>query len=257
LDDRNNVNHPRSLLPRLDLAVNVEGPVVHSIEDTLRRVWERTQRRQHWRFGRWGAPLALKLPASIEPVQAALVVRDERRHRRAIETCHLHALAQAQHSIDLVTPYFYPGQSFRRALVRAAHRGVRVRLLLQGKPDYQLAGLAARVLYEELLAAGVEIYEYTAAFLHAKAARVDDEWATVGSSNIDPLSLLLNLEANVLIRNRAFSQSLCAVFETALAHAERVLTPPIRPGWPAWLGRAMVNWLARTYLRLAGLRQPY
>ena len=78
---------------------------------------------------------------------------------------------------------------------------MRVRLLLQGKLDYRIAGLAAQVLYDELLADGVRIFEYTPAFLHAKVALVDADWATVGSSNIDPLSLLLNLEANLIVRD--------------------------------------------------------
>jgi cardiolipin synthase len=69
---------------------------------------------------------------------------------------------------------------------RAARRGVRVRLLLQGKVDYRIAALAAQALYDELRANGVRIFEYTPAFLHAKVAVVDDDWATVGSSNIDP-----------------------------------------------------------------------
>jgi len=111
-----------------------------------------------------------------------------------------------------VCPYFYPGRLFRRTLRGATRRGVQVRLLLQGKLDYRIAGLAAQVLYDELLAHGVRIYEYTPAFLHAKVALADDDWATVGSSNIDPLSLLLNLEANVVVRDAAFNRTLAQAF---------------------------------------------
>lgn len=275
LDDRRNIGHPPSALPRLDLAVRLRGPVVMAVVSAQRDVWARVLRWHRWRervraglrhpwLGGARQRMSARHPASFPglapvcgTVTVALVVRDNRRHRHAIEQCHLTALAQARSHVDLVTPYFYPGRHFRQALVDAARRGVRVRLLLQGKPDYWLAGLAARVLYDELLAAGIEIHEYTAAFLHAKAARVDDTWATVGSSNIDPLSLLLNLEANVVVRDAAFNQALGREFERALTAARRITTPPLKSGWPAWLGRTVVAWAARTYLRLAGLRHPY
>ena len=98
---------------------------------------------------------------------------------------------------------------FRRALAAAAQRGVQVRLLLQGKLDYRIAALRrAACCTTSCCAHGVRIFEYTPAFLHAKVAVVDDDWATVGSSNIDPLSLLLNLEANVIVRDHAFAAEL-------------------------------------------------
>lgn len=273
LDDRRNIGHPPSTAPRFDLAVQLRGPVVGAVVQALRDVWARVLRWQRWRarvrdslhhpwqaWRRHRQPRVLAAPpapsGACGAATVALVVRDNRRHRHAIEHCHLVALAQAREHIDVVTPYFYPGRHFRQALVDAARRGVRVRLLLQGKPDYWLAGLAARVLYDELLAAGVEIHEYSAAFLHAKAARVDGNWATVGSSNIDPLSLLLNLEANVVVRDRRFNQAVTEALAQALAQAQRITTPPLKPGWPVWLGRTAVRWIARTYLRLAGLRFP-
>jgi cardiolipin synthase len=105
---------------------------------------------------------------------------------------------------------------------------VQVRLLLQGKLDYRIAGLAARTLYDELLSAGVRIFEYTPAFLHAKVALTDHEWATVGSSNIDPLSLLLNLEANVVVRDAGFNTDLAAEFDRAVAVSREIASRPTR-----------------------------
>jgi cardiolipin synthase len=162
------------------------------------------------------------------------VVRDNLRQRRAIERSYVQAIRGAQQRIDLAVPYFYPGRSFNRALRQAARRGVQVRLLLQGKVDYRIAGLAARVLYDELRADGVRIFEYTPAFLHAKVAVVDGLWATVGSSNIDPLSLLLNLEANVVVRDAGFARALSERFEAACAQSSEVSTPPARAGWRGW-----------------------
>ena len=112
----------------------------------------------------------------------------------------------------IANAYFLPGRRLRQALVHAARRGVRVRLLLQGRYEYFMQYHAARPVYCTLMAAGVEIYEYNASFLHAKVAVVDPDherpWATVGSSNLDPLSLLLAREANVVVADRLFAQQL-------------------------------------------------
>ena len=90
----------------------------------------------------------------------------------------------------------------------AAQRGVRVRLLLQGRYEYFLQFHAVRTVYGVLLAKGIEIYEYHPSFLHAKVAVIDGEWATVGSSNLDPLSLLLAREANIVVQDPGFAAGL-------------------------------------------------
>ena len=195
--------------------------------------------------------------ADDRPVLAAFVVRDNLRQRRAIERSYIEAFGTARERVDLMSPYFYPGRLFRRTLKDAARRGVQVRLLLQGKLDYRFAGLAASVLYDELLTEGVRIFEYTPAFLHAKVALADDDWATVGSSNIDPLSLLLNLEANVIVRDEGFSRELSARFEAALAASREVTAPPVAAGWWAVLRRGFVAWAAHWYLRMAGITGKY
>jgi cardiolipin synthase len=197
----------------------------------------------------------------MRPMRATFVVRDNLRQRRSIERAYVEAIRAARQRILLVCPYFYPGGEFRRALCDAARRGVGVRLLLQGKLDYRLAGLAARALYDELLSAGVEIFEYMPAFLHAKVAVVDDNWATVGSSNIDPLSLLLNLEANLMVRDPGFCAELASLIESDIALSVRVAEPAARgQGWRGWAGfasRAMVAWVAHVYLRVAGVTGRY
>jgi cardiolipin synthase len=277
IDDRNDLTHGRDDSPRLDFAVSLSGPIVAPIEQTVRAVWTRASLGQGWRhevaqLARSAEPLQAarrllrrvrilpapaELPASAEPVQVAFLVRDNLRQRRSIERALIAAIRRSRRRVDLVTPYFYPGWAFRRALTNAARRGARVRLLLQGKIDYRLAGLAARVLYDELLAHGVEIYEYTPAFLHAKMALADDAWVTVGSSNIDPLSLLLNLEANVVVADAGFSAEANLAFEAALAVSQRITVSPLPPGVVAFLGRTLVSWIAHWYLRVAGLSERY
>jgi len=136
------------------------------------------------------------------------VLRDNVRHRRDIERAYLNAIAAAKHEVIVANAYFLPGRLFIRALVHAARRGVRVVVVLQGKVEYRLQHYATLALYGRLLAAGVEIYEYHASYLHAKVAVVDGEWATVGSFNIDPFSLLLAREANLVVRDKDFAGDL-------------------------------------------------
>ena len=137
-------------------------------------------------------------------MSAAFLVRDNFRHRRDIETAYMRAIEQAKSEIILAHAYFLPGLDFRHALINAAGRGVRVVLLLQGRVEYFLQHYASRALYGNFLDAGIEIYEYRKSFLHAKVAVIDGHWATVGSSNIDPFSLLLSREANVVVDDEEF-----------------------------------------------------
>ena len=211
-----------------------------------------------WRGGRKEAALEATSATHQEPpVWAALLVRDNVTQRRTIERAYVEAIARAESRVDIACSYFYPGRAFRRALVQAARRGVRVRLLLQGKLDYALAGLAARVLYAELLAQGIEIHEYMPAHLHAKVAVVDETWATVGSSNIDPLSLLLNLEANVVVWDAGFARQLSARLEQAFALSQSISAQTVPRGARRWLSGGLVAGLARLYMRLAGVRVRY
>ncbi len=275
IDDRIDLTHGRSEQPRLDFAVAVRGPLVQAVRTTAQAMWSRAALGHRWRdevraLARNPRPVAKArrlirrlrgqardLPSPPPPVAAAFVVRDNVRQRRAIERAYIQAIRSARRCVDIAVPYFYPGRAFRRSLRQAARRGVQVRLLLQGKVDYRIAALAARALYAEMQANGVQIYEYTPAFLHAKVAVVDDHWATVGSSNIDPLSLLLNLEANVVVDDEAFAGALRQRFEQAYAVSQQAGAAPAQPGWRGRLQRWAVAWMASTYLRVAGITGRY
>lgn len=197
-------------------------------------------------------PAPRPTPQTLAQSLAALVVRDNFSQRRAIEHSYIRAIERAKQRILIVSPYFYPGLEFRQALKNAAARGVRVELLLQGRIDYRMAAWAARALYGEMLRAGVHIYEYTPAYLHAKVAVVDADWATVGSSNIDPLSLLVNLEANLAVLDRAFALELGAHIESQVAQSLPINTPDrLRTRAPWWL-RPFVAVAARAFVALAG-----
>jgi len=222
LDDFHDPNHGPLSAPRLDFAVRATGPLVAEVVATMTRSWQRMQAVRDIRQARLSGVLdslrasaAAPVPAPKEPAQAgrprsraALVLRDNLRNRARIERAYRRAIGRARDEIIIANAYFVPGRKMRHALVEAAGRGVKVRLLLQGRYEYFMQYYAARPIYGALLRAGVEIYEYSPSFLHAKVAVVDGRWATVGSSNLDPLSLLLAREANVVVEDVGFASQL-------------------------------------------------
>jgi cardiolipin synthase len=149
--------------------------------------------------------------------EVMFVARDNRHQRDAIERQYRAAIHAARHDVVIANAYFFPGYRLLRAMRRAVHRGVRVRLILQGQPDMMIVKHAAKLLHPQLIAAGVEIYEYCKRPMHAKIALIDEAWSTVGSSNLDPLSLSLNFEANVMIRERVFNADLRARLERLMS----------------------------------------
>ena len=180
-------------------------------------------------------------------MQAAFLVRNNIRHRRDIEAAYLQAIDQARYEIILASAYFLPGLNFRHALVAAAGRGVRVVLLLQGKRDHPLFHYASHALYGGFLAAGIEIYEYHKSLLHAKVAVIDGQWATVGSSNLDPFSLLLSLEANVVVDDEGFAKELRFSLEQAMEKgAQRIDANNWRT---QSIGQRLASWLSYGVVR--------
>ena len=237
---------PRQKPPRFDYAVRVEGPLLADIYPVVTRLWILvmwTQLRE-----RWPQRPVISVHAERCGVQrAAFLIRDNLGHRKDIENAYLGAIARAKTEIMIASAYFFPGLSFRRALVEAAARGVRVVLLLQGRIEYRLLHYAARALYGRFLDAGIEIHEYRRSFLHAKVAVIDGRWSTVGSSNIDPMSLLLAREANVVINDAGFGRELKTSLTDAMengAHRVHRATWKRQP-----LQARALNWLCYELVR--------
>jgi len=245
IDDMNTPGH---MPPRYDFAVRVEGPLVADMQEQVEKLWSLVawvRLRRRWRATHHLAYDAR--PAGTQ--QAALLVRDNVRHRSDIENAYLQAMREARREIVLANAYFFPGKRFRRALVDAARRGVRVVLLLQGRVEYVLLHYASRALYGMLLDAGVEIHEYQRSFLHAKVAVIDGRWSTVGSSNIDPFSLMLAREANVVVLDREFAAELRSTLQQAIEQEARVVPKarwdrqPLAQRVLIWIGYAAVRLL--------------
>lgn len=236
--------------PRYDYAVEVEGPVLADIYLEMVRLWRAVF---WWKFGRRSKHIPLPdfsthvSTRAVADVKVFFAVRDNFRHRRDIEKAYLVAIDNARRDILITSPYFLPGRHFRRALIAATQRGVQVTLLLQGRADHVLLQQATRALYTQFLGTGIAIYEYHRSMLHGKVAVVDDTWSTVGSSNLEPFSLLLNREANVVVIDEVFAETLRAsVMEEIRLNAWRL--DPMDWQKRGWLHRAG-SWLAYGFAR--------
>ena len=232
LDDYHDPNHGPLVSPRFDFSLRIVGPLVAQMHATMSQLWLRMQAASSLRHAQLtGALVALRasqregqaraaapLGHGLARAKAALVLRDNLRNRARIERSYLRAIGRARHEIIIANAYFVPGRRMRQALVSAARRGVKVCLLLQGRYEYFMQYYAARPVFGVLLRAGVQIHEYSPSFLHAKVAVIDGLWATVGSSNLDPLSLLLAREANVMVEDVFFAARLRARLVHAMEH---------------------------------------
>jgi cardiolipin synthase len=227
-------------MAKQDYAVEITGPLVaqvHAFCEQSRRApqprprWPAQRPRWHWPGReRQAAP-----PPAGGPAVGALVTRDNDAHTRDIELQYRAALRAARQRVVIANAYFFPGFTLLQALRRTARRGVRVDLVVQGEPDMMIVGIAASLLYGHLLRAGVRVFEYCERPFHGKVAVVDDEWATIGSSNLDPLSLALNLEANVVVRDHAFARHLRERMDELMANScKQVQLPPATRWSSAW-----------------------
>jgi cardiolipin synthase A/B len=241
VDDWLEPGHGALEAPRYDFALQVQGPLVEDIHSTLVQLWRRLSIRrdlgrgrllaagQSWQQGRrahFSASRPVKSEEADPPnwvdfpdIQAALMLRDNVRNRSSIERAYRQAIGSARNDIILANAYFLPGRRLRKALVLARSRGVQVRLLVQGRYDNFMQFHASRPVMAALSAKGIEVYEYVPSLLHAKVSVIDGRWATVGSSNLDPLSLLLAREANIMVQSESLSSALQAKIEAAIDKA--------------------------------------
>jgi cardiolipin synthase len=230
-------------LAKQDYAVEIEGPLVGQIQAFCRASLEGPQPTRVLWLERWRAMrdkdggLGDRGAAAAQGgARAAFVTRDNRGNRTDIERHYRAAVRTARKRVLIANAYFFPGYRLLRDLRRAARRGVQVDLILQDQVDMPWAQRASRLLYAYLMRAGVRVHEYSERPLHAKVAVIDDDWATVGSSNLDPTSLGLNLEANVVVRDEAFAGQLRERLEHLMQQrCERVQLPTPGPLHSAWI----------------------
>lgn len=193
---------------KLDTALLIEGPIVRRIHHASKRFFLRLT-------GRWvewfklEQRYYLKSPSrSFGDVKAMYAIRDNFGHRRKLERYYLKAIDEAQDEILITSAYFVPHLRLRRSLIRAAKRGVKITVFIQGKTDAPVAYHAARPLYHSLIRHGIDLVECVTRVLHSKAAVIDGEWATVGSFNWEPFSVFLNIEGNVFLKDREVAKQI-------------------------------------------------
>lgn len=241
------LNHPEPLLPRFDFAISIEGPLQKQLMLATKHLWKVVAMARLKRWVRHNETPYLTIQPSGNQ-RGALVIRDNFRHRHDIEEVYLHAITNACSEIIIANAYFLPGINLRHALSDAARRGLRVVLLLQGRIEYRLQHYATLALFGSLLDAGIEIYEYHKSYLHAKVAVIDRRWSTVGSSNIDPFSLLLAREANVIVDDELFANQLRFCLEKAMVEES---TRVLQEKWKdqSWISRTM-SWVSYYIVRV-------
>jgi cardiolipin synthase A/B len=230
-----------------DYALWVRGPIVADIHRSTLNMLRPALRKT----------FATPKPATTRAGSARMLLaeRDNDQHTTDIEEQYLLAMRSAQQRITIANAYFFPSYRFLRELRNAARRGVNVTLILQGQPDMPFVRMCSRLTYTWLLREGVVIHEYKQRALHGKVALIDQDWSTVGSSNLDPLSLALNLEANLFIRDRALNDQLHRhLQELAAVHSKQANLKGLAKGqW--W--RAPMIFLSFHFLRhfpaIAGL----
>lgn len=188
-------------MAKQDYAVRVNGPIVNDIRSAAKALLLKHHAAQRF----------LDLPAvtsSAGMTEMLVAVRDNHDHRTDIEAQYIGAIRSAKRRLVIANAYFFPGYRLWRELRNAAHRGVEVTLILQGRPDMPWVRMFSTSLYSDLIRDGINIFEYIERPLHGKIAIVDNEWSTVGSSNLDPLSLSLNLESNLFVRDAGLNQQI-------------------------------------------------
>jgi len=203
-----------------DHSVRVKGPVVSRIESRSRSFIDRHLK--VWRiFSRLKWPRRASHRDEGHYRQAkrqrvAYVERDNFRYRNLMERALIKALRKSRESVIISAPYFFPGINIYRHFRDACDRGVVIDLIVQGKTEFKLFKLASASLYPLLQKAGVRLHEFNTHLLHSKAAVFDQSLSTVGSCNLDPLSFLVNLEANLWVDDQEFTQKLRQSLEAAI-----------------------------------------
>jgi cardiolipin synthase len=200
-----------------DTDIRVEGPVVEYLQAAFAENWLETT----------GVVLGGEtyFPRPIEPrgeVYAQIVKSSPATGSFAMYTTFLLAVSAAQRTIEITNPYFVLDDKMQQALVKAARRGVRVRVLVPGAIDHNIVRQASRRQFGKMLRTGIEIYEYTPALLHSKTIVIDGVWATIGSTNLDNRSFAVNDELNLIVYNRRVAQRLERIFAEDVAVSKPV-----------------------------------
>ncbi len=194
-----------------DTNVRLEGPVVKEMHNAFDRMWARATHNKYF-------PRRVR----ARDHEFKYITNNPAPRRRHIYSELVEAIRSARKYIYITTPYFVPTHRIIRILRLAARRGVDVRIIVPENSNYYAVDLGARSYFNTLLQSGIRIFLYSGNLIHAKTAVIDGEWATVGSMNLDRISLLYNFEANIVSRNPRFAEELVALFVKDITDSKEV-----------------------------------
>lgn len=227
-----------------DVHVRLEGPRQPEVAAAFERLWQRVHLHQRVRWPRW------KVAEMLDCQGEGLYFFDSRPLKKNFrpDKVLVPLIRQARRSITLSMAYFIPVGNVLRELMRARRRGVTVRVIVPGESDVRLAQWASRHMYERLLRRGFRIYERRDQMLHSKTLVIDGVWSIIGSCNMDPRSLLLNLEFMAAIRSQEMAATVERISRYELRNSQPVAMVHChrRPWWQRQLDRAA--WTMRRWL---------
>lgn len=223
-----------------DLHLRLEGEVVRSVQLVFVEDWAYATGQKRKDFE--GTALWRAIEHEIEGgIAVQTLISGPDSSWEAIHRAHVAAIHEARTRVWLVTPYFVPGEAARMALTSAALGGLDVRLVVPKLSDSRLVTYAARSYFDELLAAGVKVYEYGPRLLHTKALLCDDDLAIIGSANFDHRSFRLNFEISMLFRDRVIAATLAQLLEGEIAASAPVHGQRNRSLWRNRLPEALAR----------------
>jgi cardiolipin synthase len=228
---------PKPAVTWRDTDVQIEGPAVGQLQKLFLDTWQQ----------RGGQKLSQRsyLPKLKEEgnVIVRIVANSPGEYKRLTYVMYVSAITFSRHSVHLTTAYFAPDKQILRALTDAAKRGVDVKIIIPSLSDSPMSVKAGRSYYSELLKAGVKIYEYRKAILHAKTTVIDGIWSTVGSTNMDYWSFLSDDEVNAVILDSQFATEMESLFEKDIAQSEQIKLKD-------WKKRPFLSRLGESFARL-------
>ena len=249
-----NISHVYSSFPRRrskagkapihwrDTDIQIEGPSVAELQKLFLDTWQK-QKGPATPAGHY-FPVVKEIGSALVRVVGSTPGESN----RIPFIVYVSAISFAEHSIHLTNSYFIPDEQIKKSLIAAAERGVDVKLVLPGITDSKLVWYAQRYHYSELLKSGVLIYEHKDSLLHAKTAVLDGIWSTVGSTNMDFLSLMNNDEVNAVVLNKEFADAMEQMFAEDLSQSKPIVWKewqerPLIPRVGEWLVHFFVRWL--------------
>jgi cardiolipin synthase len=227
-----------------DTDIQIEGPAVRELQKLFLDTWMKQKRAKPSERNYFPAPSPLEAGTALVRIIGSMPGETN----RIPFIMYVSAISFAEHSIHLTNSYFIPDDQIVKALTNAAERGVDVKIILPGVTDSQLSLHAQRYHYSRLLKSGVKIYEHSNSLLHAKTAVIDRVWSTVGSTNMDFLSLLHNNEVNAVVLNKGFAVEMERMFARDLSNSKEIQwavwkSRPVMPKFREWFVNLFVRWL--------------